>query len=92
MIRIPVDEMFDDAIARIAEFGTGEFRKDLPKALMAVRDTYAETGMLTPLHGIVIGAACRRLDQIAREMQAWGDTGTIQLAVLLREFRHKEGG
>ena len=86
-------EMFDHAHERITEYGTGEFRKDLPKALFVVADTYNDHGMLSPLHGLVIGAAARRLDEIAGEIApGHGDTGTIQLAADLRQFRHSEGG
>jgi hypothetical protein len=93
VIRLEVDEMFAEAIERIEECGTGEFRKDLPKALRAVRETYEEMGMLTPLHGLVIGAACRRLDEIARELYPGrGDEGTVMLSRQLREFKHREGG
>lgn len=86
--------MFDSARRKIIDHGTGTFRKDLPKALRLVADLYDETGAITPLHGLVIGAAARRLDEIAKEakLRPWEDNPTADLAAALREFRHREGG
>ena len=86
--------LFDAAISRIKTYGTGSFRKDLPKALQMVGQTYEEAGGITPLHGMVIGAAARRLDEIAKDLGrgAFPDEATAHLASQLREFRHREGG
>lgn len=88
------DKMFTTAIDRITAYGTGEFRKDLPKALRVVATTYDEHGMLSPLHGLVLHAAAMRLDQIAKEMTPgpFPDEPTVELGSELREFRHTEGG
>lgn len=80
-------EMFDRACAILREHGTGEFRKDLPKALRLVGLQSDETDGVTPLQGLVLGAAARRLDEIAR------DGGRAErLAAELRQFRHTQGG
>lgn len=86
-------EMFARSIEQISIHGTGEFRKDLPKALGMVAQTYDEAGGIAPLHGLVIGAAARRLDEIAKDMGgAFPNESIAALASELREFRHREGG
>ena len=80
-------EMFDRALELLKEHGTGQYRSDLPKALRLVAAQSGETNGVTPLQGLVLGAAVRRLDEIAR------DGGRAErLAAELRQFRHTQGG
>ena len=68
----------------LREYGTGGYRKDLPLALSKVERVYAAEGSVSHLHALVLRAAARRIDEIAREIQPWGDKGTIQIAMDLR--------
>lgn len=85
---------FDQAIDTLRAHGTGSFRADLPKALELVAQMVGETGGITPLQGLVLGAAARRLDEIAKEIEdgPFPNPAISALAADLREFRHKEGG
>lgn len=80
--------MFREVIKRLEGYGTGQFRNDLPRAIRVIKRQCEENGELTGLHRLVLGSACRRLDEIAGEMSERGDTGTIQLSAQLRRFKN----
>jgi hypothetical protein len=82
---------FDHAIERLRAFGTGTYRKDLPKALRAVQQQVMVTDEVSNLQGLVIAAAARRIDEIAREINPHGDVGSINLAANLRKIRKTYG-